>query len=233
MTAGTLVAHRAHTVAADQACLGSHLLVVGDEHTAFAGGDVLVGEEAERGTVADGSEFLAFVLRQRAVAGILNHLEVVLAGNRHNLVHSGRETSHMNHHNALGLGRNLTLDVSGIDIDMVGPHDIGKDGSSTHITDAVAGGSKGQRWADHLIAGAEAAHHTRHVERVGAVRHAHRILHAPHINKHLLQLRILRTSADPARLDGIIRCLSLALVEVQIKKRNFVSHNIFLTFYIF
>ena len=65
----------------DKASLLCHLLVVGDEHTAFAGGDVLVGEEAERSAVANGAEFLALVLRQRAVASILNHLEVMLLGN--------------------------------------------------------------------------------------------------------------------------------------------------------
>ena len=186
MTAGTLITHGAHSMRANQTSLLLHLFIVGDEHTTFTSRDVLVREEAECSTIANGSKLLAFVLRQRSMTSIFNHFEVMLLGYSHNLIHLSRETSHVNYHNALGLRSNLALNVSWINIDMVWAYNISKDWCSTHIADAIARGCKGQRWANHLITGAKATNHTANVKGIGAVRHRDCILYLPHVNKHLL-----------------------------------------------
>ena len=144
MTTGTLVTHSAHTMRANQTCFLFHLLVVSDKHTTFTSRDILVREETECCTITNGAKFLTFVFRQWAMASILNHFEVVLLGNGHNLVHLGRETCHVNNNNTLCLGSNLALNVSRIDIDMVRTNYICKHRGCTHITDTVTRSSKGK-----------------------------------------------------------------------------------------
>ncbi len=67
-----LIAQRLHQAAAG--------VVVGDHHTAFAGGDLLVRVKGEHAVIGQHAGPAVFIFCAQRFAGILDHLEAVLAG---------------------------------------------------------------------------------------------------------------------------------------------------------
>ena len=83
--------------------------VVGREHPALAGGEVLGGVEAEGREAADRADLAAAVPGLRRVRGVLDHREPVARGERADRVHLAGPARHVHRHQGPGAGRDRAL----------------------------------------------------------------------------------------------------------------------------
>src|SRR6516225_2009208 len=98
----TLVAHAA-------AKLGE-IGIVGNDHSALAGGHLLVGIEGETGQVAERTRLLSAIGSADGLAGILDDLEVILAGDFANGLHVARQAKNVNRQDSLHFPARLAID---------------------------------------------------------------------------------------------------------------------------
>ncbi len=71
------------------------LVVVGDDHAALAGGDLLVGIEAEDTRVAEAAGHAALVICAERFAGVLDHTQLVLSGDCADAIEVGGLSEHV------------------------------------------------------------------------------------------------------------------------------------------
>ena len=93
-------------VAQAAAALGQ-AVVVGDDHAALAGGDMLVGVEAEGADVAEAAAGPSLVGLAMHLGGVLDDLQAVLPRDVQQRVHIHRQAVDMHHHDGLGARRDL------------------------------------------------------------------------------------------------------------------------------
>ncbi len=77
-----------HAMGAQQAHFFSQIVAVRDEHAALAGGEVLVGEEAEAADVTPGAEVATVQPGPGGVGGVFDDGQVVAPGNVEDLGHA-------------------------------------------------------------------------------------------------------------------------------------------------
>ena len=130
-------------------------LVVDDERAAFDRRDVLVGVEAERHQIAEGSDRLALPARTEHQRRILDHAQAVPAGERVQRVHVDQRAGVMRRNDRSRRGSDGRLDLHEVD---VARHEIAVDeyGSGANLGDHVEHGKKTLRGRDHFGAGADA-----------------------------------------------------------------------------
>ena len=79
------------------------IVVVGDDHAAVAAGDGLEDVQREAAHPADGAQLAAVVRSAGGLAGVFQHQQPALLGDRHDGVHVAGIAQHVDRHDGLGL----------------------------------------------------------------------------------------------------------------------------------
>jgi hypothetical protein len=104
------------------------------------------------------------------VRGVLDQEQAVALTEVEQRVHAARVAGVVHAHHAARRRRDPTLDVAGIQRQVVGPDGVREDGPSAAESHGVGAGDEGQRRHDHLDSGADAERQACKVQRRGAVR---------------------------------------------------------------
>ena len=145
----------------------------GDQAAVAVAAQVLGGEEAEDGEVAEAAGATPLVARAEGLAGVFDDDQAVLAGDRADGVGVGRQTEQVDRHDGLGHGGDGAGDGRGIDVQGLGV-DVDEDRSGARLHDRLGGRVEGERRGDDLVALADAGRLEGDREAVGAVAHADR-----------------------------------------------------------
>src|ERR1039458_562174 len=133
--------------------------IMGQHGAAFAGGELLVGIEAEDGEVAEAAcaaEIgLVSKLGTDGLAGVFNEDQVVAAGDGLKSVHFRGEAEGVDDEDGAGAGRDGPLDAGGREVEGDGV-DLRKDGRGADLEDRVGYCNECERGNDDLVAFADA-----------------------------------------------------------------------------
>ena len=155
LVAETLPGVLAHAVQRQDADPVGQFGIVGQDHAAFAGGQVLGHVEAVT-TAQTGSTHRAPVVSGfQGVRAVLDQHQVVLADDRHDGVHVAGAPGEMHDQHRPGALADRRLDRRGIDVH-AGRIDVGQDRRGAAVDDRVHRGAEGQRRGDDLVARPEA-----------------------------------------------------------------------------
>jgi len=175
-----------HAVVADQAELLVHAVVIGDDDAGVAPDvEVLERMQREAGGDAVGAGALSRELRQDALAGVLDHGEVVALRDRHQLAHVGDLAGQLDRHDRLGLFGDRGLDL--VDVHAEGIVAVDQHRRGAGFRDRADGGDEGVGGGDDLVAVADAERLERQLERVGAGSDADGVAHADQLGEALLE----------------------------------------------
>ncbi len=124
--------------------------IIGDDHSAFAGGDLFVGIKAEDAATAKGADFSFFMAAAETFAGILNEGDFMAGGEHRDFVHAAGVAEGFDAEDGLGfrcdgLGGLFDVHVQ------AGGFDIDEDRRRADHLDDVAGSDKRERGGDDLI----------------------------------------------------------------------------------
>src|SRR5690606_37028448 len=111
--------------------------------------------EAEGGGIADAADVAAAVERADAVGGVFHHLQVVAAGDVHDLVHGAGFAAEVDRDDRLRARGDGALDGFRIDVE-VPFADINEDGRGAAMDDDGGRGGEGVDRGDDFIAVADA-----------------------------------------------------------------------------
>ena len=129
--------------------------VVGGDHAALTGGDVLRRREAEHRGAAEPAHRSAAVRRPVCFGGILDEQDAGLIGDGREAVQVGRLAAVVDGHDGLGGGRDPAGHVGGVEVEGVGLY-VGEDGRGAHVQHRGRGRDEGHGRHDHLVARADA-----------------------------------------------------------------------------
>jgi hypothetical protein len=142
------------TVITKRATYPGNIFVISDHTAALtASGEVLALAETEGAGMSDRTHFAPFILTAMRLSTILNYYQIVFAGDVHDGLHIAYLAVEMDRDYGPGPGRYLALDIQRID-GVIFLSDIGKYRNSTCLQYTEAGGDKGIRRDDDLVAGA-------------------------------------------------------------------------------
>ena len=128
--------------------MSASFLVVCHHHAAFAGGDLLVGVEAEDAAAAESSDLAFFVGRAgRLFAGIFDEGDFMAGGELGNVVHAGGVAEGFDAEDGLGFWRDGFGGFFGVHVEG-GGFDVGEDRRGADHFDGVAGGDEGEGSGD-------------------------------------------------------------------------------------
>ena len=130
-------------------------IVVGDDHSALACGDVLVWIEAERRERAKRSARLATVCLSNHLCRVLDDLETVPLGNLDHGIHVNRKPVKMDNHDCPGSGRDTPFDRGCVHVPGGGVA-VNENRRGTKPGDCRSARDDGERRHDHFVARAEA-----------------------------------------------------------------------------
>ena len=142
--------------------------IVGDCAAAFAAGaKVLAWVEAEAADRANRACAPALPGRAMRLGGVLDDLQAMLRGDRHDGVHVGHATVQVDGDNGLGARRDRALDGRRVDVpgERIG---IDQHWRRAGVADGRDRGDEGHGGRDHLVARADAKREQREVQRGGA-----------------------------------------------------------------
>ena len=117
--------------------------------------------------IANGTQCLALVAAHHALGGILDHHQVVAAGNVHDGVHLAGDTGVVDGHDNLGLVGDGLLDFLLVNVHRVGAH-VHKDELGPGQHGGSGGAGEGEAGENDLVAGLDVAQQHGHVQRSGA-----------------------------------------------------------------
>ena len=125
--------------------------IVRQHSAAFAGSELLVGIEAKDGQIAEAAGALVFELRADGLACILDHGQVVAAGDAQERVHLGRNAEGVNDKDGPRSWRNGPLDAGGVKIKS---HriDLRKDRRGADLENRIGNGDEREGRHNHLVA---------------------------------------------------------------------------------
>ena len=189
---------------AEAAALPREIVVVGDDHAAFAAGrEVLALAEAEAADVADRTGGAALVDAAEALRAVFDDLQIVLLRDRHDRVHVGDDAVEVDHHDRLRALGDVPLDVGGIE-GVVGGR-VGEDRQRARLQHAEARRDEAVAGADHFVAGTDVQRRQSGVQRGGAVGNADRVLDADVLRPLFLELlaHVAGPVVDLAALEDV------------------------------
>lgn len=139
-------------VVAEGAELPCEVIVVCDDHAAFAAGrEVFALAEAEAADIADGSGFFALVDAAEALCAVFDNLEVVLLGDLHDRIHVGDDTVEVDNDNRFCAFCDEGLNRLGVN--RVVRRNVREYGEGACLKRAEAGGDETVGGADDFVAG--------------------------------------------------------------------------------
>ena len=143
--------------------------------------------EAEAAKISEGPHMLAVDAAVQRLCAVLHHLDPVTPGDGHDALHVAGDAQQVNGHHSLGLGRDLALEIIGVD----GPGiliDVCPDDMCAKIAEGNGRRTVSIRGHDDLVAGLDVAEDSRQLQRVGAVVYAEGILRTHECGEILLEL---------------------------------------------
>lgn len=218
-----LVRHEAE-VAQAAAGLGQ-LLVVGDDHAAFAGGDVLVGVEAEGADIAEAAAGAAFVGLSMHLSGVFEHFQAVLTGQFQHRVDIYRQAEDVDHHDGLGAGGDAGLDLAYVHVpgDRVAVHQHRLCPASDDLADA---GDDGEAGHDDFVAGADAQGVNSGIQGGGAVADGDGVTAAHALGESLFELLDKRAFGGyPTRFNAFEQVFLFVAVQQGFVDGDEVGHG--------
>ena len=203
----------AHALPGPDARFRVDVVVVGDQHAAFACREVFRRVKAVGGRalelVADQSALVAAFERVRRVFG---DEQAVLVGNFIDAVEVADLPAVVHGDDRLCFRRDLFFDL--IRVDAAGfVVDVGENGCRAAVDDGACRGGERHRRGDDFVAGADAGRKQRNVERRGAGVHGDGVLCADVLRKFLLKFHGARPFGDPERFHGFRDRLTSASVR--------------------
>jgi len=129
--------------------------IVGQDGSAFACGDLLVGIEAKDGKVAEGSGWTGVELCADGFASVLKDEQGVAAGDGLECVHVGGDAEGMDDEDGAGSGGDGSLDGTRREVERDGV-DVGEDWRCAHLENRVGYSDEGKGWDDDFVALADA-----------------------------------------------------------------------------
>ena len=189
--------------------------IIGRDHAAVAeGAEVLRREKAEAAEVSDGAGAAPLVLRADRLRAVLDHVQVVPLGDRHNRIHVGHLSVQVHGHDHLGFRCDRGLDQAWLDVVAVWI-DVHEHRHCAHPVDAAARGEEGVRRGDDFIAALDAEGHKRYQKRVGARGDADAELTLRVRGDFFFQTFDLRAADEGLRLrDALERRVALSRIDV-------------------
>ena len=133
----------------------SHSGVIGNEHSAFAGGDLLVGIKRESSDIPQRSNFAPVVLRAERFAGVLDQPQTKTPRDFQEFLHGRRNTESV--HDDHGAGSRGNGRLHGGRCQVQGAlMDIHKNGNGSDEANGIGHSDKCEGGNDHFIAGLHA-----------------------------------------------------------------------------
>lgn len=159
--------HAVAALVAEGAAHRGEVGVVGDDHAAFAGGDLFVGVEAEDSAEAEGADLAFSGCAAEAFAAVFDEGEVVFFGECFLGVHAGGVAEGFDGDDGFGAGGDGAAEAG--DVEVVGfGVDVDEDGFGADEEDAVGGGDEGEGGGDDFVAFFDAGGEHGDVEAGGA-----------------------------------------------------------------
>ena len=193
-----------------------HRRVTGHQHPAFAGGDGLVGVEAEhRGVAVERADELAAAGGGQRVRGVFHHLQVAVGRQLEQRSHVGGQAGVVHRHDGLGARRDRFLDRGGVDVQRRRV-DVDQLHVGTQVAHHLGGGGEGVGGRDDLVAGADAQGLQRQVQAGGGGIDGHRMQRRVTEKGPEILFEALRLGAggDPAALQRIDDLGNLVLADL-------------------
>ena len=164
-----VVGQAGHAVGALEADGLGQIVIIRHEHAAFAGGEILVGEETEDADLAPGAE--GFTVQETAggMGDILDDGQVVPLRDRHDFGQAAGEAGVVHDDDGFGAGGDGGLDGGGVDGQVVGAEDVGEADVRAAMQGGVGGGDKGEGGDDDFVTGADAEGEAGQVQAFGGV----------------------------------------------------------------
>ncbi|MNL05185.1 hypothetical protein D3C87_1257680 [compost metagenome] len=164
---------------------------------AFDGGDVLVRLEAEAGQVAKGADALAAPAGIDGLGGILDHAQLVLAGDGVEPVHVHGQAGQVDRHDGPRARRDGGL--HGVQVEVAGARvDIDEHRAGAHGEHHVGRGHPGDRRGDDFVARADIGHAQGDLHRGRAVGERPHRPAAEHVGQRRFKRLHLRAGSDPS-----------------------------------
>ena len=148
------------------------MIVVRDDHAAFAGGDGPIGEEAEARQTAEAAHVVAAVGAAQALGGVLHHRDLQTRAQRDELGHARGAAEGFGHQHAARAAGGGLLGLAHIHVQRggIGVHEHR---SRAHVQHRVHVAAVGEGAHQHLVAGADAERLQRDLHGDRSAGHAH------------------------------------------------------------
>ena len=186
-----------HAVVGHAADTGGQGVVVGEECASVAeAAQVLGREEGGAARIAHGAGLVHGAVGEgnlgaEGLAGVLDHVEVVLACDGQDAFHVGALAEQVHGQDGAGAGGDGRLDLGGIHAEGVGA-DIHEHGAEAEQGYNLSRGHEGEGHGEHLIAGLQTEGHEGKLEGVGAAGAGERVRRARVCGQFLLESAHLR-----------------------------------------
>ena len=183
--------------------------VVDDESAALAHRVVFRLVERVAAKIANGTQCLALVAAHHALGGILDHHQVVAAGNVHDGVHLAGDTGVVHGHNDLGLVGDGGFDLGLVDVHRVGAH-IHKHQLGPGQHGSGGGAGEGEAGQDDLVTRVNIAQQHGHIQSGGAAGGQQHLLGVEaFLNPRIALLGKGTVTADLMGVDGLFDIFQL------------------------
>ena len=212
-------------------------IVVGEHRPAVAvAAERLCGKEAGRRDRRERADLAALRLRAEGLRGVIDHIELVLFGDRPHRLIVGRKSEQVDRHQRLRLEagalrrRNRAFDAGGIDVEglLVDLTEHRRRADERH---RFGRGRIGERRADHGVAAPDALRHQHQHQRIGAARDPDRVPGAAEFGQRPLELTDFRPIDELAMLgdarDRVVDLLpEAAALRRHVDERNHVDTRV-------
>ena len=163
------------------------VIVVGDDHAAVRPDvEVLERMKGKASGAAEGAGLPAVDIAEDALAGILDHRQIMLVRDLHESRHVGHLPGEVDRQKRLGAFGDPRLDLADVHAEIVGAVD--KDRAGVSLGNGAHGGDEGVGRRDHFVARTDPDGLERQLERVGARVHADGMTAADYRCELLLEL---------------------------------------------
>jgi hypothetical protein len=202
-------------------CLLGPLRVAQRDHAAFAGGDDLVGVEAEAADVAEPSDLASPVGRPVRFGAVLDHVQAMLPRDLEHRIHIDGVAVQVDHDDGLGarcdaLPQQRRVEIEGFRID------IDRNGMGTLVHDGEKRRHVGQRRDQHLVARPHREGEEREVQGSRPAGHRHAVRAAAVLCEFLLEhwQVVSKESGDRSPLQRFVHVMRFRLVEHRFAHRH-------------
>ena len=198
------------------------LAIAGDEHSAFARGDRLVGIEAEDSKVAEAADGPAAVLRAKGLAGVLNHPGSVAGGKLQDGIEVGGTAEGVDDEDGARAGRDGTGDAGWVEVEREGI-DVRENRRCALVKNGVGGGDEREGRENHLVAFTDSQGRQTEVQAGRARGQGHAVRHADEAGDGFLELLELGAEADPRGVQHRDDGFDIRSVDIRGREGN--SHG--------